>query len=122
MFDVTSGEARLLLDIALMATGRNRFRSAETILASLDEFRPRAEQLAVARMILAISKGDLQSAVDFADGIALCDHPDSAMIKAFKGMALLRLERTAEAMNVMKEAAEQTGDPAAARLAKDMMI
>ncbi len=122
MFDVTSGEARLLLDIALMATGRNRFKSAETILASLDEFRPRAEQLAVARMILAISKGDLQGAVDFADGIALCDYPDSAMIKAFKGMALLRLERTAEAMNVMKEAAEQTGDPAAARLAKDMMI
>jgi Flp pilus assembly protein TadD len=105
-----------------MATGRNRFKSAETILASLDEFRPRAEQLAVARMILAISKGDLQGAVDFADGIALCDHPDSAMIKAFKGMALLRLERTAEAMNVMKEAAEQTGDPVAARLAKDMMI
>jgi Flp pilus assembly protein TadD len=122
MFDVTSGEARLLLDIALMATGRNRFRSAETILAALDEFRPRAEQLAVARMILAISKGDLQGAVDFADGSALCDHPDSAMIKAFKGMALLRLERTAEAMNVMKEAAEQTGDPVAARLAKDMMI
>jgi hypothetical protein len=44
------------------------------------------------------------------------------MIKAFKGMALLRLERTAEAMKVMKEAAEQTGDPVAARLAKDMMI
>ena len=122
MFDVTSGEARLLLDIALMATGRNRFKSAETILASLDEFRPNSEQLAVARMILAISKGDLQGAVDFADGTALLNHPDSAMIKAFKGMALLRLERTAEAMNVMKEAAEQTGDPAAARLAKDMMI
>ena len=122
MFDVTSGEARLLLDIALMATGRNRFKSAETILAALDEFRPRSEQLAVARMILAISKGDLQGAVDFADGFALVDHPDSAMVKAFKGMALLRLERTAEAMNVMKEVAAQTGDPAAARLAKDMMI
>jgi Flp pilus assembly protein TadD len=88
----------------------------------LDEFRPNAEQLAAARMILAISKGDLQGAVDFADGIALREHPDSAMIKAFKGMALLRLERTAEAMKVMKEAAEQTGDPVAARLAKDMMI
>jgi predicted Zn-dependent protease len=122
MFDVTSGEARLLLDIALMATGRNRFKSAETILSSLDEFRPNSEQLAVARMILAISKGDLQGVVDFADGTALLNHPDSAMIKAFKGMALLRLERTAEAMKVMKEAAEQTGDPAAARLAKDMMI
>ena len=122
MFDVTSGEARLLLDIALMATGRNRFKSAEAILASLDEFRPNSEQLAVARMILAISKGDLQGAVDFADGTALLNHPDSAMVKAFKGMALLRLERTAEAMKVMNEVAEQTADPVAARLAKDMMI
>ena len=122
MFDVASGEARLLLDIALMATGRNRFKSAETILASLDEFRPNSEQLAVARMILAISKGDLQGAVDFADGTALLNHPDSAMVKAFKGMALLRLERTAEAMKVMNEVAEQTADPVAAHLAKDMMI
>jgi predicted Zn-dependent protease len=105
-----------------MATGRNRFKSAETILASLDEFRPNSEQLAVARMILAISKGDLQGAVDFADGTALLNHPDSAMVKAFKGMALLRLERTAEAMKVMNEVAEQTADPVAARLAKDMMI
>jgi predicted Zn-dependent protease len=121
MFDITSGEARLLLDIALMATGRNRFKSAETILAALDEFRPRSEQLAVARMILAISRGDLQGAVDFADRTGLADHPDSAMIKAFKGMALLRLERAGEAMNVMAEAAAQTDDPVAARLVKDMM-
>ena len=122
MFDITSGEARLLLDIALMATGRNRFKSAETLLSALDGFRPRSEQLAVARMILAISKGEMQEAVDFADGIALADHPDSAMIKAFKGMALLRLERYSEAMNVLAEAAAQTDDPAAAQLAKDMMI
>ena len=121
MFDITSGEARLLLDIALMATGRNRFRSAETILASLDEFRPRAEQLAVARMILAISKGELQEAVDFADRKGLVDHPGSAMIKAFKGMALLRLERIADAMGVIAQAAAQAEDPVAARLAKDMM-
>ena len=121
MFDITSGEARLLLDIALMAMGRNRFKSAETILAALEAFRPCSEQLAVARMILAISRGELQEAVDFADRKGLADHPDSAMLKAFKGMALLRLERTVEAMSVMGEAAAQTDDPVAARLAKDMM-
>lgn len=121
MFDITSGEARLLLDIALMATGRNRFKSAETILSTLEEFRPCSEQLAVARMILAISKGELQEAVDFADRKGLVDHPGSAMIKAFKGMALLRLERIADAMGVIAQAAAQAEDPVAARLAKDMM-
>ena len=122
MFDITSDEARLLLDIALMATGRNRFKSAEAILSALDEFRPRSEQLAVARMILAISKADLQGAVDFADRIGLIEHPDSPMIKAFKAMALLRLERTAEAMDVLEEVSAQADDPTAAQLAKDMMI
>ena len=121
MFDITSGEARLLLDIALMATGRNRFKSAETILAALDEFRPGSDQLAVARMIRAISKGDLQGAVDFADGRRFAGQPVSPMVEAFKGMALLRLERTVEAMKTIEEVAAQTEDPVAARLAKDMM-
>ncbi len=122
MFDITSGEARLLLDIAFMATGRNRFKSAETILSALDEFRPDSEQLAVARMILSISKGDFQAAVDFADGMALVKHPTSAMIKVFKGMALLRLERPSVAKNVLEEVVAQADDPVAAQLAKDMMI
>ena len=121
MFDITPDEARLLLDVALMATGRNRFRSAEAILSALDGYRPGSEQLAVARMILAISKGDFEGAVDFADRKALPEHPDSAMVKAFKGMALLRLGRAVQASEPRKEAAAQTDDPAAAQLAKDMM-
>ena len=122
MFDLTPEEARLLLDVALMATGGNRFKSAETILSALEEFRPGSEQLAVARMILAISRGDMEGALEFADGKALPEHPDSAMIKVFKGMALLRLGRTAEAADPINEAVAQTDDPAAAQLAKDMMI
>ena len=122
MFDITPEEARLLLDVALMATGGNRFKSAEAILSALEEYRPGSEQLAVARMILAISRGDMEGALEFADGKALPEHPDSAMIKVFKGMALLRLGRTAEAADPINEAAAQTDDPAAAQLAKDMMI
>ena len=121
MFDITPDEARLLLDVALMATGRNRFRSAEAILSALDGYRPGAEQLAVARMILAISKGDFEGAVEFAERKALPEHPDSAMVKAFKGMALLRLGRAAQASDPIKEASAQTDDPAAAQLAKDLM-
>ena len=122
MFDITPEEARLLLDVALMATGGSRFKSAETILSALEEYRPESEQLAVARMILAISRGDLEGALEFADKKALPEHPGSAMIKVFKGMALLRLGRTVEAADPINEAAAQTDDPAAAQLAKDMMI
>jgi predicted Zn-dependent protease len=122
MFDITPEEARLLLDVALMATGGNRFKSAEAILSALEEYRPGSEQLAVARMILAISRGDMEGALEFADKKALPEHPGSAMIKVFKGMALLRLGRTVEAADPINEAAAQTDDPAAAQLAKDMMI
>lgn len=122
MFDIAPDEARLLLVVALMATGRNRFKSAETILSALEEYRPESEQLSVARMILAISKGDMEGALEFADRTALPKHPDSAMVKAFKAMALLRLDRRIEAADLVKEVASQTDDPAAAQLAKDMMI
>lgn len=121
MFDITPNEARLLLDIALMAIGRNRFQSAEKIISALEGYRPDSEQLAVTRIILAISQGDFESAVKFADENALVKHPNSAMLKAFKGMALFRLGRIVEAMPSIKEAAEQNDDPAAAQLAKDMM-
>ena len=40
MFDLTPEEARLLLNVALMATVQNRFRSAAKILAALGAFRP----------------------------------------------------------------------------------
>lgn len=122
MFDITSDEARLLLDIALMAIGGNRFQSAEKILSALEAFRPDSEEPMIARMILEISRGDFESALRFADTQVLAAHPDSAMAKAFKGMALLRLNRVAEAMIPLREAAGQSADPAAAQLAKDMMI
>ena len=43
------------------------------------------------------------------------------MLKAFKGMALLRMDRAAEARAPLEEAAGQTADPAAAQLAGDLL-
>ena len=122
MFDITPEEARLLLNVAMMATGSNRFTSAAKILAALDRFRPGDPSLAAANAMLFISMGDFQGAVDFLDREALPLHPEAAMLKAFKGMALLRMNRVQEARGPLQEAAEQTDDPAAAQLAKDMMV
>lgn len=121
MFDIVPDEARLLLDIALMAVGAGRFKSAESILSALEDFRPDSEQIDTARMILAISKGDFNEAIDFADNVALPRHHESAMIKVFKAMALVRLGRIDEARLPIKEVSEQTLDPAASQLAKDML-
>lgn len=122
MFDLLSEEARLLLDIALMAVGSGRFKSAASILAALEGFRPDSEQIDTARMILMINKGDFSEAVAYADSVALRRHPESAMVKAFKAMALIRMGRVDEAGIPAREAAEQTSDPAASKLAKDMLI
>jgi predicted Zn-dependent protease len=122
MFDLASEEARLLLNVALMAIGQNRFRSAAKILAALGRFRPEEVSVAVANAILFISMMDFQGAVDYIDRDALPRFPSSAMLKAFKGMALLRMNRKGEAMMPLGEAASDTADPAAAQLAKDLMI
>ena len=121
MFDLSSEEARLLLNVALMATGQNRFQTAAKILAALERFRPQEKAVPEAYAILFISMQDFQDAVDYIDRQALPRFPDSAMLKAFKGMALLRMSRTAEAREPLEEAANQTADPAAAQLAKDML-
>ena len=121
MFDLAPEEARLLLNVALMATGQNRFRTAAKILAALGRFRPDEKAVPEAFAILFISMQDFQGAVDYIDRDALPRFPDSAMLKAFKGMALLRMSRTAEARVPLEEAANQTADPAAAQLAKDLL-
>ena len=121
MFDLTGEEARLLLNVALMATGQNRFQSAAKILAALGAFRPEEASVASANALLFISMLDFQGAVDYIDREALVRFPESAMLKAFKGMALLRMDRPSEARIPLEEAAKQSVDLAAAQLAKDLM-
>ena len=120
-FDLESEEAKLLLNVALMATGQNRFRSAAKILAALERFRPGEASVAVANAILRISMLDFQGAVEYIDRNALPRFPDSAMLRAFKGMALIRMDRASEARVPLEEAAGQSADPAAAQLAKDLL-
>lgn len=122
MLDLSGEEARLLLSIALMAIGQNRFKSAANILATLGRFRPGEASVAVANAVLLMSMQDFQGAVDYIDKMGLERFPKSAMLKAFKGMALKRLGREREALDPLKEAAEQNEDAAAAQLAKDLMI
>ena len=121
MFDLESEEAKLLLNVALMATGQNRFQSAGKILAVLERFRPEEASVAVANAILFISMLDFRGAVDYIDRVALPKFPSSAMLQAFKGMALIRMGRKAEAAVPLSAAAGQSADPAAAQLAKDLM-
>ena len=121
MVDLEPNEARLLLNIALMAIGRNRFQSAETILAALERFRPVDSALASTRALMLMSARDFKGAVEYIDRVGLVKHPDSAMLQAFKGMAYLRMERPDLAAGPLKLAATQTADPAAAQLAGDLL-
>ena len=120
MFELQSDEARLLLNVAMMATGQNRFQSAAKILAALERFRPHNEQLAIAKTVLMISMQEFAMAVDFIDREALADHPESAMLKTFRGMALIRMGRRDDALQCLGEAAV-SDDESAANLAKGLI-
>ena len=121
MFDLAPEEARLLLNAALLATGRNRFQSAAKILAALERFRPEEPSIPAAKAVLFISMRDFQGAVDYLDRTALPRFPGAPMLLAFKGMALLRMGRLAEAHEPLSAAANQAADTAAANLAKDLL-
>ena len=121
MFDLAPEEARLLLNVALLATGRNRFQSAAKILAALERFRPEEPSLPAATAILFISMRDFRGAVDYLDRNALPRFPGAPMLLAFKGMALLRMGQLSEAQAPLLAAANQAADPAAANLAKDLL-
>ncbi len=121
MFDLAPEEARLLLNAALLATGRNRFQSAAKILAALERFRPEEPSIPAAKAVLFISMRDFQGAVDYLDRDALPRFPGAPMLLAFKGMALLRMGRLAEAHEPLSAAANQAADTAAANLAKDLL-
>ena len=103
-----------------MATGQNRFRSATRILAALERFRPGNVSLAVAKAVLMISMREFAMALEYIDGVGLKDHPDSSMLKAFRGMALIRMERRADAEACLREAAASS-DEAAANLARCLL-
>ena len=111
----------MLLNVALMATGQNRFQSAAKLLAVLERFRPEEASVAVSNAILLISMLDFKGAVEYIDRDALPQFASSAMLKAFKGMALMRMNRNEEAKLPLGEAASDESDPAAAQLAKDLL-
>ena len=120
-FDLQPEEARLLLNVALMATGQNRFKSADAILSALERFRPADPSLYSAKAVLYISMGNLVEAVEFIDTVALPRFPGNPMLLVFKGMAELRRKRPADAAIYLREAASQTADPTAAALANDLL-
>ena len=119
-FDLRPDEARLLLNVALMATGKNFFKSATKILAALEGFRPGEESVGTAKAILMISIGEFELAVDYIDREALVKWPDSAMLRAFRGMALIRMGRRDAARDCLVEVA-RSSDEAAANLAKGLL-
>lgn len=121
MFDLTPEEARLLLNVALMATGGNRFKSAAKIFAVLERFRPDSPSVSSGKAIALISAQQFEACVEYIDGEALVRFPGNAMLLAFKGMALLRLGRMEEARESLEVAAGQDVDPAAAQLAKGLL-
>ena len=120
MFDIDADEARLLLNVGLMATGANRFRSAAKIFAALERYRPDAPSVAVGQAIALISAQDFSRAVEFVE-MSLGRFPGHAMLLAFKGMALQRLHLDVEAGEVLGAVAAQGQDPAAAQLAVDLL-
>ena len=103
MVDLRSDEARVLLDVAVLAIGHGFCSGAAEIISALESVRPGNEQLAVARMVLMLNTHEYEMAVEFADSEGKRRREDSGLIKVFKGLALLRLGRSDDARRCLSE-------------------
>jgi len=121
MFDLTAEEARLLLSIALMAVGGNRFASAAKILAVLERFRPDQASVASAKAVALMSAAKFREAADYIENEALVRFPDDPMLLAFQGMAFCRTEEKERAYGPLSRAAAQDENAAARKLAADLL-
>ncbi|GEM_PF-1802172 len=119
-FDLTKEESQLLLQIGLLAAGQNRFLSATQILIALEAFREGEESLDCAKVFLCLSQQAFQVGLEYIDGTALPRHPQSGMLQAFRGLALLRMQRNAEAEQSLL-LAKASQDTAAANLADGLL-
>ena len=118
--ELQADEARLLLNAAMLAAGWNRFGIAEGILSALERFRPGAEALDVARVVILLNRRQFADAVLFIDSQGLKRHPASGMLTALRGLALIHQGKRKAAIGCLKSASE-SGDSAAADIAKGLM-
>lgn len=120
MLTLEKEEVQLLLETALMAVGQNHFVSAAAILDGLECYRPGHESLDIARVVLMLSQRHSREAIDFIDQQGLVRHPESDLLVAFKGAALLQLCRAEEARAVLQSIVSSQ-DANAAGLAQGLL-
>jgi predicted Zn-dependent protease len=112
---------KLLAEIALMAGGYGMTSRADTIVVGLEQARPNNERPHLLRAITRLNAKDTATAERILREQALRVNPNSAMSKAFLGIALHMQGRTNERDRVLNEVIAADDDEEAVKIARDLL-
>jgi predicted Zn-dependent protease len=112
---------KLLAEIALMAGGYGMTARADAIVVGLEQARPDNERPHLLRAITRLNAKDTATAERILREQALRVNPNSAMSKAFLGIALHMQGRTNERDRVLNEVIAADDDEEAVKIARDLL-
>ncbi len=119
--ELASDEARLLIELALIAIGEGRLAEAKVITDAVDAFRPGDVSVFVARALSELRGNNPHEAVRVLREEGLQRHPESHMLRAFLGMSLQATGYQSQAEEILVQTSEQREDEKAAALARALL-
>ncbi|NJN46705.1 MAG: hypothetical protein HC808_09750 [Candidatus Competibacteraceae bacterium] len=120
--EIDDDTVKLLAEIAFMAGGYKMIGPSDTIAVGLERARPDSERPHLVRAITRLNAKDTATAERILRDQALKINPNSAMSKAFLGIALHMQGRINERDQVLNEViATDDDDEDAVKIAKDLL-
>lgn len=118
--DIDDDLIKLLAELAFVAGGYGMIEQTDAIVAALEVLRPGSERPYLIQALARLNLQDTAGAERILRDRALKANPDSAMAKAYLGLALHLQGRAGERDRVLAEAAAD-GDEDAAALARHLL-
>lgn len=112
---------KLLAELAFIAGGYGMVAQSDAIAAGLEAIRPDSERPHLVRAITRLNQKDAATAEHILREQALKVRPESAMAKAFLGVALHMQGRLSERDRTLKEVVAANDDEDAVHIANDLL-
>lgn len=121
MVPIDSELVRLLMRSGYAAAWNGLHKEALAIFEGVGAVRPESEVPVIGAAVVALLSGHSDMAVKTLREGALVLNPDSALARAHLGIALRMQGEEEEGRTLLQETAEQTADPDAAAMARNVL-
>jgi hypothetical protein len=108
-FALEAVQARLLTEVGFLAAGRGDVARADAIFGALRLWRPGRAYPWLGLAVARLNAGRADEAVRVLEGVDCDDAEDTALLQAWRGLALQLAGRLAQSRQVLEKVAEGEG-------------